>query len=203
MGSEDAAAWALATAIGVRVRAERRRREWSLEALAEASGVSRRMITLVEGGDANPSVGTLLRLAEALGLPLADLVAAPSVAPVALTRAGAAPVLWRGPSGGSGALVAGVTTPDVAELWRWTLQPGEARHSEPHRPGTHELLHVLAGEVVLGLGAETHRLATGDAASFPGDMPHAYRNDGAAPARFVLAVFEPAPGAGKGARHVR
>ena len=40
-------------------------------------------------------------------------------------------------------------------------------------------------------------LAAGDAVAFPGDVAHAYGNNGAAPARFSLSVFEP----GVGARH--
>ena len=51
---------------------ERGRHElrWTLDQLAEAAGVSRRMVVNVEQGTANPSVGTLLRLGEALGVGL-------------------------------------------------------------------------------------------------------------------------------------
>ena len=49
------------SAIGVRVRQERQSRRWTLDQLAEAAGVSRRMVVNVEQGAANPSVGTLLQ----------------------------------------------------------------------------------------------------------------------------------------------
>ena len=57
----------LSAAIGAKVRSERQTREWTLDQLAEKSGVSRRMLINVEHGTANPSVTTLLRLSDALG----------------------------------------------------------------------------------------------------------------------------------------
>ena len=66
----DESTAALALAIGVRVRQERQSRRWTLDQLAEAAGVSRRMVVNVEQGAANPSVGTLLRISDALGVGL-------------------------------------------------------------------------------------------------------------------------------------
>ena len=65
-------------AIGARVRQERQSRRWTLDQLAEAAGVSRRMLVNVEQGTANPSVGTLLRLSDALGIGLPALVEPPA-----------------------------------------------------------------------------------------------------------------------------
>ena len=64
----------LAVTIGGRVREGRRSRGWSLDRLAEVAGVSRRMVVNVEQGVVNPSVGTLLRLSDALGMGLPALV---------------------------------------------------------------------------------------------------------------------------------
>src|SRR4029077_11726750 len=76
---EDTAA--LAAAIGGRVRQERQSRRWTLDQLADAAGVSRRMVVNVEQGAANPSVGTLLRISHALGVGLPALVERPSPRP--------------------------------------------------------------------------------------------------------------------------
>jgi hypothetical protein len=61
----------------------------------------------VEQGAANPSVGTLLRISDALGVGLPALVEPPHPKPVKLTRSGDGAVLWSGQSGGRGVLVAG------------------------------------------------------------------------------------------------
>src|SRR6266702_8639261 len=89
---------ALALAIGVRVRQERQSRRWTLDQLAEAAGVSRRMVVNVEQGAANPSVGTLLRISDALGVGLPALVEAPEPRPVKVTRRGDGAALWSGES---------------------------------------------------------------------------------------------------------
>jgi len=114
-----------------------------------------------------------------------------------LTRAGAAPVLWRGTAGGQAVLVAGTEPPDVAELWDWTLGPGERHSSEAHAAGTRELLLVLDGQLELKVGQHAEPLAKGDSASFAGDLAHEYVNAGSAQVvRFALTVLEPAVGGG-------
>lgn len=192
----DPQATVLAATIGTRIRQERLHRRWTLDRLAETSGLSRRMVVNVEQGAANPSVNTLLRLADALGIGLPSLVEPPDggAGTATITRAGEGATLWTGEHGGRGVLVAGTRPPDVLELWDWTLAPGDAHTSEAHATGTTELLHVLDGRVALEVGGTAHALGAGDAASFRGDVPHAYRNEHDLPARFSLAVLEPGVG---------
>lgn len=190
MSATDAA---LVSIIGERVRARRHARGWTLDGLAERSGVSRRMLVNVEQGATNPSIATLLRLSEALAIGLPSLVAPNGgKTPLEINRAGMRPPLWTGARGGQAFLATAVTAPDVVELWDWTLGPGDAHASEPHVAGTRELLVVIEGEVVLSVAGEDAVLTAGDAASFIGDAAHGYRNDGTTPARFALTVFEPA-----------
>ena len=187
----DDGAAALSAVIGARVKAERQARGWTLDQLAGAASVSRRMLINVEQGDVNPSVGTLLRLSDALGVGLPALVEPPEPAVLKVTRRGDGAVLWRGSAGGQGVLVAGTAAPDVVELWDWTLTSGEEHRSEAHAPGTHELVHVLQGALTIEVAGGSVTLHTGDSASFRADSDHSYANRGKRPARFSLAVFEP------------
>lgn len=187
---------ALAAAIGGRVRQERQSRGWTLDQLAEAAGVSRRMVVNVEQGAANPSVGTLLRLSDSLGVGLPALVESPEPKPVKVVRSGEGAVLWSGEFGGRGVLVAGTESPDVVEFWDWSLIPGDRHESEAHSPGTKELLQVQQGTVTVVIGEQSVVLEVGDALTFPGDVAHSYANPGNEPARFSLAVFEPGVGSG-------
>ena len=185
------AAPALRALIGQRVRHEREVRGWTLDGLAEVSGVSRRMLISIEHGEANPSIGVLLKISDALGVGLAALVEQPQQASFTVTRSGAGPVLWSGDAGGRAVLVASTAPPQVVELWDWTLGPGERYAHEGHVAGTRELLHVLEGEVAVEVADETVPLQAGDAVAFASDVPHAYGNPGVAPARFALSVLEP------------
>jgi transcriptional regulator with XRE-family HTH domain len=192
----DQSAANLASAIGVRVKQERNSRGWTLDQLAEAAGVSRRMVVSVEQAAVNPSVGTLLRLSDALGVGLPALVEPPETKSVKVTRRGEGATLWSGEGGGRGVLVAGTTPPDVVELWDWTLGPGDRHSSEAHAPGTKELVHVQDGSITVEVADQSVTLDAGDAVAFPGDVAHSYANPSTQPARFSLVVFEPGVGAG-------
>jgi transcriptional regulator with XRE-family HTH domain len=190
----DAETSALSGVIGTRVRDMRQSRSWTLDQLAAAAGVSRRMVVNVEQGAANPSVGTLLRISDALGVGLPALVEPPEPKPVKVTRRGDGATLWTSESGGRGVLVAGTKPPNVVELWDWTLCPGDQHKSEAHTPGTKELLQVHQGKVTIEVADQSVTLDAGDAIAFPGDVVHSYVNAGRQPARFSLTVFEPGVG---------
>ena len=182
---------ALAVEIGHRVKASRADRGWTLDRLATEADVSRRMVVSVEQGATNPSIGTLLRLSEALGVSLAELVEPPRTDSVTVTRAGEGTLLWNGEHGGTARLVANTSTPDALELWDWTLEPGDEHASDAHIPGTRELLMVLSGELTIMLDGEATVLGVGDAITFSGDVSHSYANRGTASARFTMTVFDP------------
>lgn len=176
------------------MKQERAAHGWTLDRLAETAGVSRRMVVNVEQGSVNPSVGTLLRLSDALGVGLPALVESPAPKAAKVTRSGDGATLWIGEHGGLGVLVAGTEPPDVVELWDWTLGPGDRHASEAHAAGTRELLQVLEGTVMVEVDGRSHVLAIGDAMAFHGDAEHSYSNPHDDPARFALCVHEPGVG---------
>ena len=154
------------------------------------------MLINVEQGTANPSVATLLRLSDALGIGLQALVAVPQATAVSVIRAGSAPALWTGQGGGRGVLLAGTTPPDILELWDWSLAPGDRHDSDAHVRGTKEILQVRQGSVRVTVDHHDEVLEVGDALSFDSDVPHSYAHERGETARFSLTVFEPGVGAG-------
>jgi transcriptional regulator with XRE-family HTH domain len=69
-------AWVLVhrRAIGDRIRAARLHANLTQEKLAELAGMDRQAINRIEQGHQSPLVDNLIRIADALGVPLADLV---------------------------------------------------------------------------------------------------------------------------------
>lgn len=180
----------VAVALGQRLRAARLSLSWTLDDLAAASGVSRRMIVTIEAGRANATLSTLLRLASAVQVTLAELVRGTSgESAIDVTEPPEQRTLWSGPAGGSAVLVAHTRTPDALELWQWHLEPGEEYATDAHTPGTRELLWVTRGRLRLTVGDEEVVLASG--ASFRADAPHSYRNTTNQPVDFMMTVFEP------------
>lgn len=61
-------------AIGLRIRELRQGRGLTLQELADMSGLSTSMLSLVERGRASPSIGSLIVIANALGVTMSDLL---------------------------------------------------------------------------------------------------------------------------------
>src|SRR5689334_10605997 len=61
-------------AIGFRIRELRQLRALTLQELADVSGLSTSMLSLVERGRASPSIGSLIVIASALGVTMSDLL---------------------------------------------------------------------------------------------------------------------------------
>jgi transcriptional regulator with XRE-family HTH domain len=177
----------VAVPIAAAVRRLRAKRGWTLDELAARSGISRRLIVQIEQAQANPSVGTLLRIADAFEVTFTELLPEQPAAKAGVRARGEALELWAGAHGGSARLL-GSRGP--FELWSFTLKPGDALESEAHRPGCIELLTVTTGRLHLGVGAETFLLAPGDSAWLEADEAHAYRNRGRSTTHFTLAVLE-------------
>ncbi|WP_018654184.1 helix-turn-helix domain-containing protein [Actinomadura flavalba] len=180
----------VAEAVARTVRALRAEHRWSLDELAGRSGVSKGVLVGLEQGRGNPNLGTLIRIADALGVALTRLVQVEETPAVRLFPPGRQIELWRGPDGGTGTLLAGSDPRPSLELWDWTLPPGEIRDSDAHAPGTKEIVHVREGTLTLTVDGRVDRLPTGTAAVFVGDRPHAFANETTAPVRFVMAVLD-------------
>ncbi|MGP4172165.1 cupin domain-containing protein, partial [Klebsiella pneumoniae] len=84
----------------------------------------------------------------------------------------------------------GTAGPNMIELWRWDMQPGEAFTSPGHPATTFELLHVEAGALTLTLGETCRTVAAGESAVARTEIEHGYRNEGTAPLVFTMTVAE-------------
>jgi transcriptional regulator with XRE-family HTH domain len=178
-------------AVARSVRALRGAHGWSLDQLAARAGVSKGVLVALEQARGNPNLGTLIRVAETLGVPLTRLVQVEEEPPIQLFPAARHVVLWHGPSGGTGTLLAGSDPRPSVELWRWELRPGERRDSEAHTAGTREIITVESGLLCLFVGEDRTEVAEGDAAVFRGDRPHSYANESGEDVRFILTVMDP------------
>ncbi|RAX15196.1 helix-turn-helix domain-containing protein [Pseudarthrobacter sp. AG30] len=153
-------------------------------ALADRAGVSRRTVVKLEAGEANISLTGLDHLADALGVTFVDLVAAP-----AAPRADIREVAWRGERKGSLAvLLASVPASREAQLWAWTLEPGERYDAEPDPVGWSEMLLVSEGALRVELESGATELRPGEHLAFPSSQIYAYANTGHTRARFVRVV---------------
>ena len=157
-----------------------------MQQLADAAGLSRRMLSHVELGEANPSLVTIGKLARALGTDFASLARETRGETLVLNPPGTAPGIWSSPAGSRAALTTASTLRPPAEMGDWTLVPGDAYQAEPDPPGSQELFLVISGTLTLIVdGREVGRLEEGASARLATDRVYSYRNDQAEPVRFI------------------
>ncbi len=183
----------VAASLARNLKRQRQERGYSLDQLAARSGVSRGMIIQIEQARTNPSIGTVVRLADSLGVSVANLLDYGEAPAVRLVPADQAVPLWSTPAGSYGTLLAGTEAPGPLELWSWRLMPGEGHDSDPHPPGTAELIRVDAGELTLAVEGRDYPVSAGTTAVFDASVPHGYHNKGAVPAEITLAISVPPP----------
>jgi transcriptional regulator with XRE-family HTH domain len=181
--------------IAARVRELRARGGLSLEALAEASGVSRSMISLVERGESSPTAVVLEKLAMGLGVSLATLFETPAARPHPVSRR-ADQVEWRDPA--SGYLRRNVSPdgfPSPIQIVEVAFPAGaRVAYETSARPGvTHQQVWVLQGMIEVVLGEERFELRAGDCLAMVLDRPIAYHNPTAKPARYCVVIVAPRP----------
>jgi transcriptional regulator with XRE-family HTH domain len=178
----------LTPVLGQNLRRLRTRRGLSLERLAERSGVSRAMLSQVELGNSTPTINVLWKISTALEIPFSALIAEGRQEPVAVLRAAASKLLTSHDGGFSSRALFPFEGQRRVEFYELRLAPGAVENAEPHSPGTVENLVVSAGAVEIALEGKTVHLEVGDAVVFHADVPHAYRNPGAAEARLYLVM---------------
>ncbi|TCP87954.1 XRE family transcriptional regulator [Sphingomonas sp. PP-CE-1A-559] len=167
------------THVAANVRALRLAAGLSQKGLADAAGVSLRMVGGIENGATSVSTATLDRIGMALDATLADLVTDPTSARSAqIDRVG-----WSGDKGGEGVLRWSIDTRREVELWEWRLEPGERYQAGEDPVGWHVMLFVVEGRLTLELAAETIEIAAASHV-FDSAQPHAFVNAATRPVRF-------------------
>lgn len=157
----------------------------SQAALAERSGVSRRMLVAIEAGEKNVSLTTLDLIGEALGVAFSRLIQAPDQRDPSRINE----LAWAGEHPDSKAvLLASSPARREVEIWEWRLAPGEHYTSEADAEGWSEQIYVTEGCLTLIIEEQAHHLDAGEFFVFPSDRQYAYRNEGTVPTRFIRNV---------------
>jgi transcriptional regulator with XRE-family HTH domain len=175
--------------VGRNLRRLRVRQGHSLERLAKQSGVSRAMLGQIETGKSAPTIGLLWKIAVALGVPFANLLASDHARGILVLRRANAKLL----SSNQGQFTSRALFPfdgeRQVEFYELRLAPLHRENADAHAPGTRENLVVARGAVEIVSGSERPvTLSEGDAILFEADVPHSYRNLGTEEAILFLVM---------------
>jgi transcriptional regulator with XRE-family HTH domain len=170
-----------------RLKHLRAERGWSLDALANASGVSRSMLSQIERNQANPTLAVAFRIARAFGMSLGELVETPgATSAIMVIRASDHAYHYRSDRDCQIRTLSPLNLEKDVEFYEVQLKEGGALRSAPHFEGTREFLTVQKGKIRVESADDSDELERGDSVSYRADVPHAIVNVGRGEALIFL-----------------
>lgn len=177
--------------VGATLQRLRLERGLTLEDLSRTAGVSKSMLSQIEREKANPTIAVAWRLANALGIGIAELLTAeaPKVDLIRMLEPHETPTL---PGEHAGYVLKILGPMELAGRFEWYelfLAPGGALMSNAHDPGTTEHLTLISGSIELEVDGSKKKLKIGGTARYEADRMHAIRNTGKTEAKALMVVI--------------
>lgn len=178
--------------LAARLAALRGERGWSLDELAERTGVSRATLSRLERGETSPTAAVLGRLSAAYGWTLSRLLAAAEGEAAPLLRRAEQPV-WTDPETGFRRRAVSPPAPGFrAELVEGELPAGAAiAYPGPAVRGMEQHVWALSGALDFAHAERSWRLAPGDCLRLRLSGPTRLAAAGRGAARYLLAICAP------------
>lgn len=175
--------------IARRLAALRTQRGWSLDALAERSGVSRATLSRIENGETSPTAAMLGRLCAAFGLTLSRLMLEAEGSGASYLPA-AEQTSWTDPETGfRRRVVAPPASGFRVEVVEGQLPAGNCIGYEASPvPGLEHEVVMLAGRLDLTVEGVTHRLGAGDCLRYRLHGASRFACPGPGAARYLVII---------------
>jgi transcriptional regulator with XRE-family HTH domain len=157
-----------------RIKEIRLQRGMSLKDVAQAAGISDSMLSQIEHNQSNPSVGTLKKLADVLGVSVGSLFEESSGEQCKVVRKNHRKFLMPASSGIRYELL----VPDLRGSLEFIFvhfEPGAAT-GEPFVHSGEEAGVMLSGSIEMTVGSDVYVLKPGDSIRLDPSMPHSFRN---------------------------
>ena len=177
--------------VAARLKSLRAARSLTLDDLAEHSGVSRSMISLIERAESSATAAVLDKLAASLGVTLASLFTEDQREDASPLHARKDQPEWKDPE--SGYLRRNLSPPgypSAIELVEVILPPGAhvAYDSGIRASAVDQQIWLLEGSVEITVDKMTYQLAPGDCLAMRLDQPIVFRNRTRKRSRHLVAL---------------
>ncbi|MFZ1770061.1 MAG: cupin domain-containing protein [Caldilinea sp.] len=173
--------------VGQRVRQLRIESGWSIRALAEASGLAANTLSLIENGKISPSVGTLHRAAQALGVAITAFFEAPAPRRQVVSTSAASRIGERFEHGAVEDLAGDFASRGLHPCLV-TLAPHNGSGADAIVHTGYEFVYCLQGRVTYTVDGERYLLTPGDSLLLESHLPHRWQNEEDAPAQMLLVL---------------
>lgn len=175
--------------IGARLRSARRAQGLTIERVAASADLTKGFISRIERDETNPSVGSLVRLCNILGITVGSLFDDVEATQVSVDTAS----LINFGGHGSRDLLLTPTAERRFVVIHSTIEPGGGAGEELYTLDSEaELVFVLSGRIEVRFRDREQTLSVGDALTFSPQEPHSWRNPADSSAAEALWVLSPA-----------
>ena len=177
-------------AVGRRIREIRTSHNLTLDDLSLKSGVSKSMLSQIESESVNPTIATVWKIANGLGIQFQALLEGKDEpqADIHITRRSEATVLDTSDGEVHFQVLSPLKLADDLEFYILNINPRGILDSAAHYKGTEEYLTVLEGSIRVTTGEKREELGPGDFIIYDVDLPHSIENLLDEPARAHLVV---------------
>lgn len=182
---------AVSVNIGERLRELREARNISMRALATRSGLSANALSMIERGKASPSVSTLYKLADALGISITSFFGSDSQRKQVVylkaderTRVSFTRGIFEG--------LGGEQFVGRVEPFMLTLESNANSGPRSMTHTGHEFVFCLRGELEYQVERQVYQLSSGDSLLFAAHLKHRWKNVGGTvvSALIIISGFE-------------
>ena len=164
---------------GRNLKSLRAAQKLTLDQLSRLAGVSKAMLSQIEQDKVNPTVAVMLRIASALKVTISDLLDVPGPHNIIkVIRANNDLHTFRSDDACHVRTLSPLGLEKNVEFYRIKLESGGEMASEPHFPGTEELLYLARGCLQIVSGGQEAQLHKGDSIHYRADIPHTLKNAG-------------------------
>jgi transcriptional regulator with XRE-family HTH domain len=176
--------------VGARLRGLRRERGLTIEQVASATSLTKGFISQLERDTTTPSLSSLARICDALGVRMGDVFEQETPDLVRLIRKDDRRAVEWNPNH----YLLSPPTERRLQAIESHIPPGTGAGDEAYSfPGDVEFVYVMAGTLELRVGEETYTLEQGDVVTYPLREPHTWSNPSKDETAVVLWVAVPNP----------
>ncbi len=176
--------------VAKRIRTLRTQKDLSLRKVADESSISASLLSQIETGRVDPSLNTLRKIAQALDVPLFQLVLEEQGRASGLVKKKQHRMVLFPKSG----LQYEIIHSDLQKkmgIHIGTLNPGGMTSEEPLAHPGEECLIILAGKMKVEMRGEAIELGPQDSLYFDSSIPHRLCNDKKTDCTFYLIITPP------------
>jgi transcriptional regulator with XRE-family HTH domain len=174
--------------VGHRLLTIRESRNWTLDELAQRSGVSKAYLSRLEHGNRQPSITVLCAIANALGVSIAALFEQPDEHIACVVVRGGSPV-EKVANGLAYQSLSRPTKPFNLQPIEVVI-PADRLGDKAYQHDGEEWIRVIEGSVKLVVQDQSYELEVGDCAHFESRQRHRLAALGGKPARIILVACE-------------